>query len=218
LREKPNRIRKSLTVKARLFCGKPIFFYVSGILHDDRADAVADMLASICTFLEAVEDVVPAQLVMGIKRAHCDAAHSSYVKLVTLLFNIVTFDNKRTDLLGLFEVAEFAHYGAQKITSANEILGIFNSGSFDSLDIVDIHLLENLFHNIENVVKLVAHHIKIFSVNGGYKGFSQRFAHFVLLLVSAVFNGMHLIKHFFKLICIVIFKAENKILCRLLGK
>ena len=97
-----------------------------GVLHNDGAYAVTNVLASVSTFFEAVEDLVPAQLLKCVRGVLGDRTYGGEIKLVAFFFNVVTFNDESVDLLGLLEVFKLAHNGAKEVAAANKILGILN--------------------------------------------------------------------------------------------
>ena len=78
----------------------------SGILHDNRADAFADVLTGIDTGLEAIVNVVPGNGVQNILGVLGQLSHGGQVQLVAFLLDIVASDNQAVQRLGLLEVFE----------------------------------------------------------------------------------------------------------------
>ena len=148
-------------------------FLKSGILHYDRLNAFADVLASVGTFLKAVENLIPVNGGKRIGCFLCNFVYRSEVELVAFLLDVVAFDNERVQSLGFFEVFKLLYDFSQHITALNKIFCKIDCSGVNYLDVIDKEFLENFLHSVNNVVELLAEQVKVLTVNGGYECFCK---------------------------------------------
>ena len=115
-------------------------FGISGILHNNRDDAVTDMLAGVCAGFHALIDLPPGDGQQHIGAVFRQLTHTVEVQLVALLFHIVQLNDQLTDLLGLFKVFELRHDLMQHIAGLDQLLGKFHRSRLNGRNVVDIKL------------------------------------------------------------------------------